>query len=298
MNFKRLINNKNLVILLFLILGVLFFNNFFTIREGKDISPEEAEALGKDIKTTVQQKLNNAGVDHEIANPTEMINQLTDIMQTEIARSTQMANKMAAEATSNISPAGNTVAPIIIDNSFFIGNSFSDVFCSKYTGAQLENKCADLTEDNCNITDCCVFVNGVKCMAGSARGPKNTGSFKTDTDYYLYKYQCHGNCEARREQMEKKAKPKVLDCSDDLTIVSTTCFNQHVASLKCNDFNIPHDFSGENKSGIVIADKQLNMSRFRGLNWGILKKMITALLKTRPAECKPNFIKNEFNIKN
>jgi hypothetical protein len=298
MNFKRLINNKNLVILLFLILGVLFLNNFFTIREGKDITPEEADGLTKDIESTVKQKMEAAGVPYDSPDRTDLLQSLTTIMETEIARSTQSANASAA-AAQKTSSAENTVAPIIIDNSFFIGNSFSDVFCNKYTGAQLENKCADLTEDNCNITDCCVFVNGVKCMAGSATGPKNTGSFKADTDYYLYKYQCYGNCDARREQMEKKVKPKILDCRDELKIVSTSCFNQHVTELKCDGFIIPPNFSGASQSGMVIANNKIDFSRLKDLTWGMIKRLITVQVMAKPADCsKPNYIADSFNIKN
>ena len=296
MNFKKIMNNKYIVILLFLILGVLFLNDFYTIREG--ITPEKAQALTKDIKETIDEKLSDAGVPLDVPDPEELLTQLTGIMQQEIARSSETANAQAA-ATQNTSPAENTVAPNIIDNSFFIGNSFSDVFCNKYTGTQLETKCSELTEDNCNITDCCVFVNGVKCMAGSATGPKNTVALNKDTDYYLYKYQCYGNCDVLLQEKLKKDKPQRINCSEDLQIVSTICFNQHVASLKCDGFNIPPDFSGASNSGMVIENNKLDLSRIKGFNWGIMKKMITAQVKARPTDCSnPNIIKDAFNIKN
>ena len=321
MNFIKIIKNKNVVILLFLILGVLLLKNVYTYKEGAEgraISASEAasnKAVNKmntdpppptvtaessgnivnDIGNYAKDAFAKENIPYQAPDTTELLQDLIDLTQTEVARSTQRANEMAiAAAEENATPAVNTVSPIVIDNSFFIGNSFSDVFCNKYTGAQLENKCADLTEDNCNITDCCVFVNGVKCMAGSATGPKDTGSFKTDTDYYLYKYQCHGNCDVRRQQMEKKAKAPKIKCSDDMKIISTTCFNQHMALLKCDGFLIPPDFSGVSESGIVIADNQMDISQLNGLNWGILKNMFTAMLKARPSDCRPDFIKNAF----
>ena len=315
MNFKKIMNNKYIVILLFLILGVLFLNNFYTIREGndpnakkkdpekkqKDLTAAEAQALSKDIgksQDDIKNKLEKAGVPVEMPDTTGILDQLTDLFKMETARSTERADAEAA-AAQNTSPADNTVPPNIIDNSFFLGNSFSDVFCNRYAGTQLENKCSELTEDNCNITDCCVFVNGTKCMAGSARGPKNTPAFKTDTDYYLYKYQCYGNCELRKQQLAKKVKQPKINCSDNLTIVSTTCFNQHVADLKCNNFSIPPDFRGESNAGLVIENNQLNLKRHDGLNWGIVKKMMTAQIKARPSDCsKTNVIKDAFNIKN
>lgn len=319
MNFKKIMNNKYIVILLFLILGVLFLNHFYTIREGndpnakkkepkkkqKDLTAAEAEALSKDIgksQDDIKNKLDQAGVPVEMPDTTGILNQLTDLFKMETARSTERANINTNALTNtdqNFSPADNTVPPNIIDNSFFLGNSFSDVFCNKYSGTQLENKCSELTEDNCNITDCCVFVNGVKCMAGSEIGPMNTASFKTDTDYYLYKYQCYGNCEAYKEKLAKKEKAPKINCSDNLTIVSTTCFNQHVADLKCNNFSIPPDFSGKNKPGLIIANNLFDMSQIDGINWGIIKKGITAQVKARPADCsKPNIIQDAFNIKN
>ena len=298
MNFKRLINNKYLVILLFSILGVLFLNDFFTIREGKDISPEKAQALGKDIKSSIDNKMAAAGVPFQTPDTGDMFKQLTELMETEIARSTEHATTVAVtEAKKNTSPAENTVPPNIIANSFFLGNKFSDVFCNKYTGAQLENKCAELTEDNCNITDCCVYANGTKCMAGDANGPKSTAFLKTDANYYLYKYQCYGNCYV--PEITKQENPQKINCNEDLSLVSTTCFNQHVTELNCDGFIIPHNFSGSSASGMTIANNYLDMSESEyGLNWGILKKMITAQVAARPTDCKPNSIRDQFNIKN
>lgn len=191
MNLK-VMKKKNIIILLFLILGIIFLKSFFTVREG--INPDEAGALVKDIKSTINEKMSEAGVPYDMPDTSDLFNSLTNIMEVEVARETQRASANAA-ATQNTTPAQNTVVPIIIDNSFFKGNKISDAFCDKYRGtSQLGEKCESLTEDNCNLTDCCVYVNGSKCMAGSAAGPTNMPGVTKDSDYYFYKYQCHGNC--------------------------------------------------------------------------------------------------------
>jgi len=196
MKLKGLMNlkGKNIIILLFLILGIIFLKSFFTIREGKDISPEEAKALGEDIQTSINQKMAAAGVPYTAPDTTDLFKQLTNLMDVQVGKEAERANA-SADAAQNTTAAQNTVAPNIIDNSFFMGNKFSDAFCDKYQGtSQLGEKCESLTEDNCNLTDCCVFVNGNKCMAGGANGPSNIPGVAKDSDYYFHKYQCHGNC--------------------------------------------------------------------------------------------------------
>jgi hypothetical protein len=35
----------------------------------------------------------------------------------------------------------------------------------------LNEKCGALTEKNCNVTSCCIWLNGTSCVAGNASGP-------------------------------------------------------------------------------------------------------------------------------
>ena len=76
-------------------------------------------------------------------------------------------------------------------------DSMADAFCKTEEGSQsdLNNKCQQLTNKNCNLTSCCVLLNGEKCVAGSIRGP----TFNTDKngkskpfDYYYWQNQCFG----------------------------------------------------------------------------------------------------------
>lgn len=45
--------------------------------------------------------------------------------------------------------------------------------CSLYASQPqvLNDKCGLLTETNCNVTSCCVWLNGTSCVAGGANGP-------------------------------------------------------------------------------------------------------------------------------
>ena len=44
-------------------------------------------------------------------------------------------------------------------------------FCSIYSGAELETKCNALTRQGCSKVSCCGYLNGTKCVSGSASGP-------------------------------------------------------------------------------------------------------------------------------
>jgi hypothetical protein len=64
----------------------------------------------------------------------------------------------------------------------------------------LDEKCGKLSEENCNATSCCIYVNNTKCMAGNANGPtfsesKDGKPFKLDNYYFQDK--CFGNCEKK-----------------------------------------------------------------------------------------------------
>jgi hypothetical protein len=81
--------------------------------------------------------------------------------------------------------------------SFFTGKKFSDGFCQAYKDPyERNNKCGTLTTENCNQTDCCVVLNGSKCVAGDAKGPAQTTVNGKDIDYtyYSYKNECYGSC--------------------------------------------------------------------------------------------------------
>ena len=74
----------------------------------------------------------------------------------------------------------------------------SDSFCDAPDGSLLElnKKCSALTNENCNVTSCCIWLNGGKCVSGNELGPTfltDENKKKINVDYYYYKNKCNGN---------------------------------------------------------------------------------------------------------
>ena len=65
----------------------------------------------------------------------------------------------------------NTIENFSVDD--ISGESLCSLYASK--PAELNSKCNSLTENNCNLTSCCGWLNGNSCVAGDALGP----TFKT-----------------------------------------------------------------------------------------------------------------------
>jgi hypothetical protein len=75
-----------------------------------------------------------------------------------------------------------------------IDMSISTDFCKSNLGS-LKESCSKLTNNNCNMTSCCVVVNGKKCAAGSKNGPtyKTESGKNLNSDYYYYQNKCYGD---------------------------------------------------------------------------------------------------------
>ena len=72
-------------------------------------------------------------------------------------------------------------------------------FCNTlmHNSHKREQACNKLTEENCKSSDCCIFLNGKKCVAGNAHGPvyrSDEKGNKIDVDNYYFKSKCHGKC--------------------------------------------------------------------------------------------------------
>jgi len=70
-------------------------------------------------------------------------------------------------------------------------------FCnSENSKSQLEEKCNNLSETNCNSVGCCVFLNNEKCVTGDKNGPTFMGTSENPitVQNYSYKNACHGAC--------------------------------------------------------------------------------------------------------
>lgn len=90
----------------------------------------------------------------------------------------------------NIDNTNNIDLPIAI-------NPAAD-FCGTNVGANdMQKKCGELTNMNCNKTGCCVWLNNSKCVPGNEDGP----TFKTDkknnkiqVNNYYFQNKCYGKC--------------------------------------------------------------------------------------------------------
>jgi hypothetical protein len=156
----------------------------------KPITAEGAKVLAASIKTQM--------VEAGVPTPSEeemgqLFEQLSTLVKQEVAAAG--SNMDAIYEAEDTTPVENTVAPTLpfADTSFFTGDNFGSAFCpiNQENPTQLINQCSLLTADSCNATDCCIWINGTKCVAGDASGPME---MNLDAKYYSHKYQCHGGC--------------------------------------------------------------------------------------------------------
>tara|TARA_Y100001935_G_C17311202_1_gene516412 strand:- start:1226 stop:1732 length:507 start_codon:yes stop_codon:yes gene_type:complete len=86
-------------------------------------------------------------------------------------------------------------------------NNFSKVlhiegFCNLDSMVEKDKKCRDLlSKKNCTLTDCCVLLDGDKCVGGSSAGPTylTLEGKNIEFDYYNFKdksgsVSCKGKC--------------------------------------------------------------------------------------------------------
>ncbi len=207
--------NSNLFIILLIgiliFLGVLWLYKNNKIREGNDIT-DSLKELANNTQNSMSE-LTGIAVPSgdEVSN---LFAQISGLVESEVA-SAEARAAARAEADAN-TPVVNTVERTFMPSTFFTGNKFGDAFCQINGGdhTKLTTQCAALTSDSCNATNCCVWVNGKKCMAGNENGPSvPMGSSATiDSDYYSYKYQCYGKCDS----------PTVVPSSSPTSLFGTT----------------------------------------------------------------------------
>jgi hypothetical protein len=207
-------NIIHIVLILIIFLGIIVIYKNYTqkytqnnnIKEGLTpagepepylISPTEANALAGDIESTVNSKLTAAGVPTTVTSEMSAIfNQLNELVVKEVSFSRDKEDSIVFQDKNT--PVQNTVnlSPLM-DTTFFKGVKFSDSFCEMYNSTnktELNEKCSILAPESCNSTDCCVLVDGKKCVAGNENGPYMISNNTTDYDYYLHKYNCYGDC--------------------------------------------------------------------------------------------------------
>lgn len=70
--------------------------------------------------------------------------------------------------------------------------SLDEAFCEPSENSSLvdiDNKCKTLSDKNCSIATCCVFLNGEKCVGGTSSGPTflSIKGENVDVKYYRHK---------------------------------------------------------------------------------------------------------------
>ena len=303
-----------LIIGVLIFLGVLWLYKNNKIREG--IDPPDPETL-KEFAKDANQRMANIGL-----TPPSMdqLNNMFDIIGGVVASEATAAEARAvARATADaITPAVNTVQPLLTPLTFFTGNKFGDAFCQMYGSnyTNLSNQCAALTSESCNATDCCVWVNGKKCMAGDKNGPTvPMGSSATiDADYYSYKYQCYGECNSPTIVPPSRTNPSlaissdiisggiVSDCMTDDTSTNVTpeCVNLAWSQLGCNDtwkqipmnkgwFKIPDSILGVDTTGknLYYKDKSTHVADITGQTMALVQGHMAAMAQNNPNACVP-----------
>jgi hypothetical protein len=302
----------NIIILIFIALCItLGFVAFMLNKKNKLVEGLIDDEGLRDLSASFQKQMADAGI------PVVSPDQVTVFFDNIAAMATNevTAAKTAAEARATAAantPTGNTVAPIFPPTTFFEGDKFGDAFCKINRGnsTNLSNQCSTLTADNCNATDCCVFVNGVKCMAGDVNGP-STVNGTIDAEYYSYKYQCYGQCDSPLIVPSTKTPPTVVaaeetvaapaavidECRADANS-TTECINQAWAQLGCSStwaklttnkgwYKIPDSLLGVDTTGktLYLKRNSTQVIDATGQNMGAVSANLAAMVKKNPNVC-------------
>ena len=105
----------------------------------------------------------------------------------------EVVQVLELEAFSNEGQNNNGVIDASIQKEVAsMGLGPANSFCASYNGAELETKCNALTRQGCAKVACCGYLNGSKCVSGSASGPTfltehNGTKISIDSYYYMIK---------------------------------------------------------------------------------------------------------------
>lgn len=110
--------------------------------------------------------------------------------------------------------------------------------CTTYAGEykELDKKCKALSNENCNLSSCCISLNGTKCVAGNASGPTYLTDQGNAIDYYYYLYRntCYGKgC----DDASNKYKVSCGKYADNSTGISKACMVQMFNDAGCKNPN-------------------------------------------------------------
>ena len=191
-----------IVIGVILILGIMWLNKRYLNK--KDIEG----LIASDIKNIIDDsktKLSNAtGVNLSDENLNKQLESAFDQLGDLITNEKDVIAEQNGLFESEMDSSGSVIDTTTVkynDKTFFEGSRFSDGFCQTSGGTNnpndLNRKCGRLTHDNCTATDCCVLLNGKRCVAGNANGPLylvDQNNNDIDYSYYSHKNECYGSC--------------------------------------------------------------------------------------------------------
>ena len=196
----RVIIINSIVVLI--ILGILWLFNNNIRKEGLEQQKPSVTANFFDkLITTIGNKFDKAGP--EINNGktfAEYKNNSPEIFDDLKAIFTAKKDIMYdVSFNTDITSTIDTTTQPCSGKTFTNAKKFGSSLAINYKGktSELNEKCAQLTSENCNLTDSCVWVGGKKCMAGDVEGPTikvDSNGNDIDYAYYTYKSECYGSC--------------------------------------------------------------------------------------------------------
>jgi len=140
----------------------------------------------------------------QYANPEDLRTLAFSILPMAVKTGTDASSGTQSNPTDNVVEGMNTTHSEPDKESVHAADPASDMktsskgsFCTSTPNdkSELERKCGKLTKANCKTINCCVLLNGAKCVTGDEHGPtfaSDHSSEKPGDDYWYYKKNCYG----------------------------------------------------------------------------------------------------------
>jgi len=235
-----------IVIGVILILGIMWVNkHYLNKKDIENFNASEGQKLGDNILAGATAQMEAAGVD--TSNIDKQLESAFDQLGDLITNEKDVIADQNGLFESEMDSSGSVIDTTTVkynDKTFFEGSRFSDGFCQTSGGTNnpndLNRKCGRLTHDNCTATDCCVLLNGKRCVAGNANGPLylvDQNNNDIDYSYYSHKNECYGSCGGKGKSANpcsiyKDSEANVSkDCLERLW-KQTGCPNEYITDAK------------------------------------------------------------------
>lgn len=117
------------------------------------------------------------------------------------SKNRKLKKKVTIESFNNESYSSNDVinldSDIIEKYDMLDYRNIDASFCNKKkSSSEINDNCKKLSKNNCNAVDCCILLDGNKCVGGDDSGPTflNENGKDIDFEYYYFKDTCKGKC--------------------------------------------------------------------------------------------------------